>query len=31
MHKTRLRLGEILLQLGFITGEQLEQALNIQK
>jgi type IV pilus assembly protein PilB len=31
MHKTRLRIGEILLQLGFITGEQLEQALNIQK
>jgi type IV pilus assembly protein PilB len=31
MQKTRLRIGEILLQLGFITGEQLEQALNIQK
>jgi type IV pilus assembly protein PilB len=31
MHKARLRIGEILLQLGFITAEQLEQALQIQR
>lgn len=30
-HKNRLRLGEILCQLGFLTTEQLEEALQIQQ
>ncbi len=30
-HKVRLRLGEILCQLGFITPDQLEEALQIQQ
>jgi type IV pilus assembly protein PilB len=31
MHKARLRIGEILLQMGYITQEQLEEALERQK
>ncbi|MGC8784727.1 MAG: GspE/PulE family protein [Armatimonadota bacterium] len=31
MHKTRLRIGEILLQMGYITQEQLEEALQQQQ
>lgn len=31
MHKGRLRIGEILIQLGYITPEQLNEALRIQQ
>ncbi|GIV14642.1 MAG: type II secretion system protein E [Armatimonadota bacterium] len=31
MHKARLRIGEILLQMGYITQEQLQEALELQR